>query len=60
MELIENALEALLTGAPNDTSLAKVEINFDQLAGTITIKDNGCGADLLRLFPVPQPFILYP
>ena len=43
MELIENALEALLTGDANDTSLAKVDIAFDQLGGSITIRDNGCG-----------------
>jgi hypothetical protein len=43
MELIENALEALLTGDINDTSIAKVDITFDQLGGSITIRDNGCG-----------------
>jgi hypothetical protein len=43
MELIENALEALLTGDPNNTSLAKVEISFDNTTNSISIKDNGCG-----------------
>ena len=43
MELIENALEALLTSDKTDKTLAKVEISFDQLGGSLSIKDNGCG-----------------
>ena len=43
MELIENALEALLTGDPHNNSLAKVEISFDNTTNSISIKDNGCG-----------------